>query len=98
MDDTDKEEVTRTQLRIPDISRELIRWMRAVNPQRVIGPDETLASAHRKAGVQDLIDTLDFLSLQQQAFEQGQLTDEEANVLVWEADTVEEGYVLRATR
>lgn len=95
--DDEMAQAEREKLRIPDISRELVKWLRAVNPQRVIGRNETLTEAHRRAGEQDLIDRLDFLSLQQARYEAGELSEGEANVLVWEAPDTEEGYVLRAT-
>lgn len=94
----EQEEATREKLRVPEITRDLIKWLRSTHPQRVIGKDETLAEAHRRAGMQDLIDKLDFLSLQQERFEAGELSEAEANVLVWEQEDVENGFVLRVSR
>jgi hypothetical protein len=101
MDDTDKEAVAK--LPVPEVSDELIRWLRAIHPQRVIGPDESLSEAHRRAGVQDLIDKLSFFNRLQAKMEQGDFEDDEERQatmthLTWEAPTKEQeehGFVLR---
>lgn len=92
-----------TKLPVPEVTDELIRWLRAIHPQRVIGKEETLAEANRKAGVQDLIDKLGFFNRLQAKVEGNDFLDEEerdaaSDSLVWEAPTREQeenGYVLR---
>ncbi len=94
-----------TKLPVPPISDELIRWLRSVNPERVIQKGETMESAQRRAGEQDLIDRLHFFNRLQAKFEAGDFEDDEERIatgemLVWEAPTKEQeenGYVLRLT-
>lgn len=88
---------------VPAISDELIRWLRAMHPERVIQKGETMEAAQRKAGMQDLIDKLSFFNRLQAKYESSDFEDEEERVsiegmLVWEAPTKEQeeqGFVLR---
>ncbi len=94
----DAEKEAANKLPIPELSRALIKWLRLTYPIRQIGADETLASANRRAGFQDLIDKLDFLSQLQAKAELGELDEETMEFLVFEAPTKqqeEDGYVLR---
>lgn len=94
MDDAEKE--ANARMPVPEISRELIRWLRATNPIRSIGRDETIASANRRAGEQDLIDKLDYLSHLQALNQRGELDEDDKDLLVWDEEEPD-GYVLRVS-
>lgn len=94
-----------TKLPVPEVSDELMRWLRAMHPVYPIGEDETLAQANRKAGVQDLIKKLGFFNRLQAKAEADSFEDEDdrkatLESLVWEAPTKEQeehGFVLRVS-
>lgn len=93
------------KLPVPPVSDELIRWLRIIHPERVIRKGETMESAQRRAGMQDLIDKLSIFNRLQAKFETGSFADDEeredvTHMLVYEVPTKEQeenGFVLRAT-
>lgn len=53
------------ELRVPEVSHEIIDWLLVIHPPKVVGVAETIEEAQRYAGFQDCIELLRLHNLRQ---------------------------------